>query len=80
MLSKLSSFPAVDTVLLCGVETHVCIHATAMDFIERGFAVHVLVDCCSSRTTMDRMYALDRIKAGAGPRTGCRGLQYYGTY
>ena len=25
--------------MLCGVEAHVCVHATAVDFINRGFQV-----------------------------------------
>ena len=31
----------VDTVLLCGVEAHVCVHATACDFINRAFQVFI---------------------------------------
>lgn len=29
----------IDTVILCGVETHVCILATCIDLIHRGFNV-----------------------------------------
>ena len=31
--------PGVDTVLLCGVEAHVCVQATAIDFLQMGFNV-----------------------------------------
>ena len=27
--------------MLCGVETHVCVHATTVDFISRGFQVYI---------------------------------------
>lgn len=54
--------PQVDTVILCGVEAHVCIQATTIDFLERSFSVHVVVDCSSSRSVVDRMFAFDRIK------------------
>eukprot|EP00090_Calanus_glacialis_P016868 TRINITY_DN26404_c0_g1_i1.p1 TRINITY_DN26404_c0_g1~~TRINITY_DN26404_c0_g1_i1.p1 ORF type:complete len:133 (-),score=38.86 TRINITY_DN26404_c0_g1_i1:83-445(-) len=54
--------PKVDTVILCGVEAHVCIQATTVDFLERSFSVHVVVDCCSSRSLVDRMFAFDRIR------------------
>ena len=46
--------PMVDSVILCGIETHACIRHTAMDLIEQGFNVHVVVDACSSRTAVDR--------------------------
>ena len=29
----------IDTVILCGIETHVCIMATCIDLIHRGFNV-----------------------------------------
>ena len=54
--------PKVRNILLCGVESHVCILATCQDFLELGYNVHVVVDCSSSRSNVDRMYAFDRIK------------------
>lgn len=44
----------VNTVVLCGIETHACIRHTAIDLIDQGFNVHVVVDACSSRTMVDR--------------------------
>lgn len=41
-------------MVLCGIETHACIHETALDLLERGFGVHVVVDACSSRSMLDR--------------------------
>ena len=37
------------SVVLCGIETHACIHHTTLDLLEKGLDVHVVVDCCSSR-------------------------------
>ena len=34
--------PNVDTIVLVGVETHVCIIATCIDLIHRGFNVSVI--------------------------------------
>jgi nicotinamidase-related amidase len=36
------------TVLLCGMETHICVYQTARALVERGHGVHVPVDatCC----------------------------------
>jgi nicotinamidase-related amidase len=39
-----------DTVLLAGMETHVCVLQTCLDLIEEGFTVHVLNDAVCSRS------------------------------
>jgi len=44
----------VNSVILCGIETHACIRHTTMDLVENGFNVHVVVDACSSRSLTDR--------------------------
>lgn len=54
--------PNVNTILLTGVETHVCVINTAIDLLELGFHVHVIVDCCSSRVAKDRIFAMDRFR------------------
>ncbi|XP_064479567.1 isochorismatase domain-containing protein 2-like [Ornithodoros turicata] len=53
----------LDSVVLCGIEAHVCIQNTALNLLEQGFNVHVVVDACSSRTMVDRMFAFERMKA-----------------
>lgn len=55
--------PAVKNVVICGIEAHVCVQGTALQLIERGIDVHVVVDGCSSRTMVDRMFAFERMKA-----------------
>ena len=53
-------------VLLCGIETHVCIFQTALDLLERGVEVHVVVDGVSSQRSGDRSVAVQRLaQAGA---------------
>lgn len=42
------------TIVLCGIETHVCIYATALELLEKGYIVHVVADATSSRTNSDR--------------------------
>ena len=55
--------PSVKSIVLCGIEAHVCVQGTALQALERGFDVHVVVDGCSSRSMVDRMYAFERMKA-----------------
>ncbi len=40
---------AVDTLLLCGVETHICIYQTALGALDSGYQVRVVADGVSSR-------------------------------
>lgn len=52
--------------LLCGIEAHVCVQQTALDLLEQGHDVHVIVDGVSSQQPFDREIALQRMsQAGA---------------
>ncbi|XP_040589821.1 isochorismatase domain-containing protein 2A [Mesocricetus auratus] len=59
---ELDGRPQLRSVLLCGIETQVCILNTALDLLERGLQVHVVVDACSSRSQVDRLVALARMR------------------
>jgi nicotinamidase-related amidase len=50
-------------VILCGVETHVCVMQTALDLIEQGIDVHLLTDCVASRFEHDKKAGLERMSA-----------------
>lgn len=55
-----------NSVILCGIEAHVCILQTCLDLLERGVDVHVVVDAVSSQYPLDRSVALERMaQAGA---------------
>jgi nicotinamidase-related amidase len=49
-------------VVVCGVETHVCVNQTVHDLITMGFAVHVPVDLVGSRKTVDHETALRKME------------------
>ena len=56
----------VSQVVICGLETHVCVSQTAHDLIERGFQVHILSDCVTSRFEYNRLAGLQKMRrAGA---------------
>ena len=42
-----------DQVIICGIESHVCVMQTALDLAERGCEVHVVVDGVSSQRSED---------------------------
>ena len=51
------------TVLLCGMETHICLMQTALGALREGYLVHVAADAVSSRTELNWRIGLDRIRA-----------------
>lgn len=52
-----------DQVVVCGLETHVCVNQTVHDLLESGFAVHVLSDCVASRQKRNRRVGLAKMFA-----------------
>jgi len=58
-----ANHPEVKNIVLCGIEAHVCVQGTALQALNWGYDVHVVVDGCSSRTMVDRMFAFERMKA-----------------
>ena len=40
-------------------QTQVCVQQTTLDLLSRGFDVHVIADGCSSRSQVDRLFALE---------------------
>ena len=50
-------------VLLCGIETHVCIYQTVVDLLERSYDVNLIIDAVSSRTLENKRIAINRMEA-----------------
>jgi len=50
-------------VVLCGIETHVCIYQTAVDMLRKDFDVNVIADAVSSRTAANKQIAINRLAA-----------------
>ena len=51
------------TILLCGIEAHVCVLQSALDLRERSHNVFLAVDAIASRREIDKTIALERMKA-----------------
>lgn len=49
-------------VVVCGIESHVCVIQTVLDLIANGFHVHVAADAVSSRRKFDYETALRRME------------------
>jgi nicotinamidase-related amidase len=51
------------TLLLCGMESHICVMQTALGALNQGFNVHVAADAISSRTELNWKLGLNRMQA-----------------
>jgi nicotinamidase-related amidase len=52
----------IKDVIVCGIETHVCVSQTCLDFLEHGLRCFVVSDAASSRNPNDHRLALERMR------------------
>jgi nicotinamidase-related amidase len=64
--SAVSAKAGRNTLLLCGMETHICVMQTALGALNQGINVHVAADAVGSRTELNWKLGLERMRdAGA---------------
>lgn len=51
------------TVILCGMESHICVAQTALGALREGYLVHVASDAVSSRAEWNWKIGLERMRA-----------------
>jgi nicotinamidase-related amidase len=52
-----------NTLLLCGMESHICVMQTALAALREGYLVHVASDAVGSRTEWNWKIGLERMRA-----------------
>lgn len=60
-----ASLLAREQVIVCGMETHVCVLQTVFELLESGKQVFVVADACDSRSVESKVAGLERVR-GAG--------------
>lgn len=55
-----------EQVIVCGIETHICVSQTVHDLIQQGYQVHLLSDAVSTRLPYNRDVGINKMaRAGA---------------
>ena len=59
----------VKQIVVCGIESHVCVMQTSLDLLANDFFVHVAADAISSRRKFDYEIALERMRSNGAEIT-----------
>jgi nicotinamidase-related amidase len=62
------------TVLVFGIEAHVCVLQTVIDLAENGYQAVVVADCISSRSREDKQLAVERMRSEGAVITSCESI------
>ena len=64
------------TILVCGVEAHICVLQSIIDLIGEGYRVFSVADCVGSRVVYNKEYAIQRAVQEGAFVTTCEGALY----
>ncbi|HZP21859.1 MAG TPA: hydrolase [Terriglobales bacterium] len=74
---RLKSLPGKrNTVLLCGMESHICVMQTALGALNDGYLVHVASDAVGSRAEWNWKIGLERMKAAGAVISSTEMMMY----
>ena len=64
------------TIIICGIEAHVCVMQTVVDFLASGYTAVVVEDCISSRNPEDKRVAIERMRSEGAVITTCESILF----
>lgn len=64
------------TVIIAGIEAHVCVQQTVIDLLEKGYTVFIANDCISSRSSIDKEYAQRRMCDAGAVSATCESILF----
>lgn len=50
-------------ILLCGIESHICVYQTGLELLSQGYEVQIVTDVISSRSAKNKEIALSRLQS-----------------
>ena len=65
-----------NTLLVCGMEAHICVMQTALGALNRGYLVHVAADAVGSRAESNWKIGLKRIEAAGAVISSTEMMMY----
>ncbi|GFH56734.1 isochorismatase hydrolase [Chaetoceros tenuissimus] len=65
-----------NSIVLFGIEAHVCVQQTCLDLLEQGKEVHIVCDGVSSQQKYDREMALKRMESAGAFLTTAQSLAF----
>ena len=66
----------ITQVVVCGIESHVCVQQTVLDLLHLGMQVNVPADAVSSRKKLDYNIALDRMRSNGAEITSTESILF----
>ena len=69
VLDKIKSY-GKKQIVICGIETHICVHQTAAALLREGFEVYVVKDACASRNKYEFKQGIE-LMAQNGAKVSC---------
>ena len=69
VLDKIKSYNKKQ-IVICGIETHICVHQTAAALLREGFEVYVVKDACASRNKYEFKQGIE-LMADNGVKVSC---------
>lgn len=60
----------VETWLVCGIESHICVYQTAVGLLDLSYKVQLVSDCVSSRTEANQVLGINRVASEGAKITG----------
>lgn len=68
--------PERKNIIICGIESHVCVLQTCIDLIRKDLSPIVIEDCISSRNLNDKKIALQRMSSEGAVFSTCESILF----
>ena len=64
----------IKNLVLCGIESHICVQQTAIDLMNKGFNIFIAIDAIGSRKSIENHTAIRRLEASGAIATTCESI------